>query len=92
KKYTLEQQREKKLGRKLFKLENKYGESMVFIIEKYLKEDNLIPREIAERLNVSLSTLYRQMDKFGIRRLEKRGTAEWCRRVIKSRRIGIKDG
>ena len=91
KEFFLEQERAKKLGRNLFKLEKEQGGDIIFIIKKDLN-NNLIPREIADKIGISLSALYRRMDKFGIRKLEKRGTAEWSRRVIKSRRIGLKNG
>lgn len=55
----------------------------VYFCVKYLKE--LL-------IGVSLSSLYRFMDRFDIRKMEKRGSDEWSRRVLKSRRAGKHNG
>jgi len=92
KKIFLEQKRVKELGRKLFEFEVRNGGDVIEMIKKYLRESNLIPREIAVEIGMSLSTLYKRMDKLGIRKLEKRGSSEWSRRIIKARKIRLKNG
>jgi hypothetical protein len=87
----LEQEKLKKLGRKLSKFEERGGD-VVFLIKRCLNEENLIPREISENLGISLSSLYRFMDRWEIRKLEKRGSKEWSRRIIKSRKLGLSNG
>jgi hypothetical protein len=89
-KFFEEQEKRKKLGRKNLKIQKKFGEETSELIRSLLKE-NLIPREIAKKLNISLATLYRWMDKMKIRKLTKRGSKEWNNRIIKSKKR-IKNG
>ncbi len=72
-------------GRSFVEIENRFGEG---IIERFLN-DGLIPREIAEKFGISLSTLYRIMDRRGIRKIAERGSDEWSQRIIKSKIIAI---
>ena len=86
KKFFIEQEEIKHLGRKNLRIQKKYGEKTAEII-KNLLEESLIPREIAKKLGISLPTLYRWMDKMRIRKSTKRGSTEWSDKVIKSRRL-----
>jgi len=51
----------------------------------------LVPREIAKKLGVSLSTLYRWLDKSKVRTLSARGSEEWTKRILTSK-AKIEDG
>ncbi len=75
----------KLISRKAFKLKNNFKKDPKEMILSFLSKDNLIPREIALRLGVSLSTLYRWMDKYKIRKFVLRGSSEWSQRIIKSK-------
>jgi transcriptional regulator with PAS, ATPase and Fis domain len=85
-----EEESSKLLGRKAFKLKENFNEHPPEIIKKLLLKDNLIPRKAALRLGISLSTLYRWMDKYKIRIFAKRGSNEWSQRIIKSKQIILK--
>ncbi|MBU0959234.1 MAG: hypothetical protein KKB31_04800 [Nanoarchaeota archaeon] len=87
-----EEEKIKKLGRKWHELESKLGEDMLKLIENSLYSDKLIPREIANQLGISLSTLYRWMDKAKIRVFERRGSVGWSKRIIESRNLILKNG
>ena len=88
----LEQEKIKGLGRRFFKFEEESGKDIILLIKRYLDEENLIPREIAKKIGISLSALYCFMDKQGIRKFEKRGSKKWSQRVLKSRNIVLMNG
>jgi intein/homing endonuclease len=77
----------KRYGRNWIDLENRYGLTMQIILSNMLNEDNLIPREMALKLNISLATLYRWLEKSRVRIPEKQYTQEWSNRIVASRRI-----
>lgn len=79
-----EEETSKSFGRRAFKLKEHFGREPNEMIKELL-EDNLIPREIALQLGISLSTLYRWMDKSGLRKFTERGSNEWSQRIIKSK-------
>ena len=85
-----EQEKRKSFGRVEFRLTNNYKKGLRETIETFLFEDKMIPREIALKLGISLSTLYRWMDKYGIRKFVPRGSKEWSQRVIKSRLMRLR--
>ena len=80
-----EEERSKLFGRKWFETENYSGKDLKELILEYLSVDKLLPRDIAKKLNISLSTLYRWMDKTNIWVSEKRGSKAWSEKVILSR-------
>ncbi len=43
--------------------------------------------ELAKKFEISLSTLYRRMDKTNIRVFEKRGSDAWSERIILSKEM-----
>lgn len=90
--YYKDQEQVKKVGRKYSNIQYKFKTDIIKLMKKDLYQNELIPKEIANKLGVSLSTLYRWLDKTKIRTLEKRGSPEWSRRVIESRRLTIKNG
>ena len=77
----------KKFGRKWIDVENACGKKIDFLLKRSLMEDEKLPKDIAEEMGVSLSTLYRWLDKSGVRVLEKRGSEEWRRRIINSKEM-----
>lgn len=79
--------RNKKLGYRFVNADFDFNGNIEMAIKKMLNEKNMIPREVAEKIGVSLSSLYRFMDRFNIRKLEKRGSSEWNKKILKSRRI-----
>lgn len=82
-----ETQKIKKFGRKWISIENSNEEIMEKLIKRSLFEEKLIPKDIANKFGVSLSTLYRWLDKSGIRTLEKRGSGEWSKRILLSKEL-----
>lgn len=72
----------KSFGKKFIEINEKFGD--VFVAECF-KSKKLIPREMAGKLGVSLSTLYRWMDKMNIRIMKQRGSSEWSRRITDSK-------
>ncbi len=77
----------KVFGRRWIDTENIHGEKIDILLKKSLIEDKILPKDIAVNLGVSLSTIYRWLDKSGGRVLERRGSEEWCRRIISSKEI-----
>jgi len=75
----------KDFGRRWINIENIHGEKIDILLKKNLTK-NILPKDIAVNLKVSLSTIYRWLDKSKVRTLEKRGSEEWCRRIINSKR------
>jgi len=73
-------------GNKWLKLEKEEKNKMNNLLRTFFKE-GLIPKDMALKLGISLSTLYRWLDKSGVRTLERRGSEEWARRIISSRNI-----
>jgi hypothetical protein len=80
-----EEEEIKKIGRKCLRLESRHGMNITGLISQYLYKDKLIPREIADKFGVSLSTLYRWMDKNKVRSFSKRSSIEWSKRIINSK-------
>ena len=74
----------KSFGNKWLSLEDHNKGDMVEILAGLLNED-LMPREIAGKFGVSLSTLYRWLDKSGVRTLSQRGSEEWTKRILTSK-------
>ncbi len=72
-------------GRYWLDVEQKNNISMGALLNKLLNE-GYIPRQIAIYFGVSLSTLYRWLDKSRVRLLESRGSQEWIRKVLSTRR------
>lgn len=62
----LDQERRNKVGRNFYDFEYKRKIDIVDFVKKCYWEDGLFPREIADKIGVSLSALYRFMDKFEI--------------------------
>jgi hypothetical protein len=85
KNFFQEEETSKFLGRKAFNLKEKFKRDPREMINTFLLEDNLIPREIASKLGISLSTLYRWMDRCQIRTFAERGSKEWSQRIKKSK-------
>lgn len=77
----------RKFGRRWANVEEDYASKMDKLFANYLNKKKVIPREIAKEFGVSLSTLYRWLDKSGIRTFEKRGSDKWARRIIFSKRL-----
>jgi hypothetical protein len=73
-------------GNKWLRLEKEKESKMNDLLRTFFKE-GLIPKDMALKLGISLSTLYRWLDKSGVRTLERRGSEEWNRRIISSRNI-----
>ena len=82
-----EEEVSKLLGRKAFKLKNNFKKDPKEIIISFLSTANLIPREIALKLGISLSTLYRWMDKYGIQSFASRGSKQWSQKIIQSKQV-----
>jgi hypothetical protein len=76
----------KRFGNKWLILEKEKESKMDDLLRTFFKE-GLIPKDMALKLGISLSTIYRWLDKSGIRTLERRGSEEWARRIIFSRNI-----
>jgi len=87
KKLFLEQTEINKFGRTSIQIQEQYGNPTETIIKTFLIKEHLIPREIAKQLNVSISTIYRWMDKMNIRKPTKRGSKEWQDRVINGKKL-----
>ena len=76
--------RAKLFGNKWLNIEQLNKGDMERILVTLLNE-GLIPREIAEKFNISLSTLYRWLDKSKVRFMVKRGSKEWTKRILTSK-------
>lgn len=74
----------KSFGKRWLSLEEHNKGDMVGILSKSLNE-GLMPREIAGKLGISLSTLYRWLDKSKVRTLSVRGSDEWAKRILTSK-------
>lgn len=85
--YFTETEKIKKFGRKWLHTENSFGEIMEKLLRKNLIEEKRIPKEMANNLGISLSTLYRWLDKSGIRTFENRGSKEWSKKIIFSKEL-----
>ncbi len=81
----------KEIGRKQIRIESKYNQNLKVLLNKYIVEGNILPRHLADEFGISLSTLYRWLDKYKIRSFEKRGSEEWSKRIVDSKRL-IKNG
>lgn len=81
-----ESQRNKFFGRKWQNLEKSFDSSLDLILKDFLSR-NLLPREIASVLGISLATLYRWMDKAKVRAISERGSEEWTNRMLAWRKI-----
>ena len=77
----------KRLGKRWVRLESGKGWDIADYLKKSMGGKSIIPRQMASNLGVSLSTLYRWLHKSGIREFSKRGSPDWSKRVINSRRI-----
>ena len=75
----------KKFGRKWIYTESSLGEIMENLLKKYVIVNKMLPKEVANEFRISLSTLYRWLDKSGVRTLEKRGSKEWSKRITFSK-------
>jgi len=84
-----EQEESNFFGRKGVRLKKRFNEDIEKVIIRLLNDD-LLPREIALKLEISLSTLYRWFDKYKIRIFAKRGSEEWLKRIIKSRSVSCR--
>ncbi len=74
----------KYFGKKWLSLEDSTGKDMAGVLFKSLNK-GLVPREIAGELGISLSTLYRWLDKSKVRTLSVRGSEEWAKRILTSK-------
>jgi AraC-like DNA-binding protein len=74
----------KSFGRRWLSLEDSTGKDMTGELFKSLNK-GLVPREIARELGISLSTLYRWLDKSKVRTLSVRGSEEWTKRILTSK-------
>jgi DNA invertase Pin-like site-specific DNA recombinase len=74
----------KLFGKKWLNIERNNSSKMERILLELLNE-GLIPREIAEKLGISLSTLYRWLDKSKIRLMVQKGSEEWTKRILISK-------
>ena len=74
----------KSVGRRWLSLKESKKGDMAEILSISLNE-GLVPREIAKKLGVSLSTLYRWLDKSKVRTLSARGSEEWTKRILTSK-------
>jgi hypothetical protein len=74
----------KSFGKRWLSMEEHNKGNMAEILSISLNE-GLVPREIAGKLGVSLSTLYRWLDKSKVRALSVRGSEEWTKRILTSK-------
>ena len=87
KRFFQEEEISKSFGRKALRLKETFKEDPKEIIKRLFSKEDLLPRKIASKLGISLSTLYRWMDKYEIRKFSERGSNEWLKRIIKSRGV-----
>jgi len=57
---------------------------MDVLLKEYL-DKGLLPKEIAARFGVSLSSLYRWLDKSKVRLFSRRSSQEWTKRILMAR-------
>ncbi|PIN89114.1 hypothetical protein COU60_04570 [Candidatus Pacearchaeota archaeon CG10_big_fil_rev_8_21_14_0_10_34_76] len=91
KKFFEETKKTKMFGRKWIEIEDFYGKSMKRLLEESLVKDNIISKDIADKFGVSLSTIYRWLDKSNVRGFEKRGSVEWSKKILFSKEM-VKNG
>ena len=71
-------------GRNWVSLERKNAVKMDVLLKEYL-DKGLLPKEIAARFGVSLSSLYRWLDKSKVRLFSRRSSQEWTKRILMAR-------
>ncbi len=63
-------------------VEKKFNKSIKILLETKLYSKCILPQEIAKEFNVSISTIYRWLNNTNVRKLSKRGSEEWKKRVF----------
>lgn len=80
-----ESQRRVKLGKKWVMRERERSVDILEELTRMFAQEKMLPIKIASKLNVSLSTIYRWIEKSGLRIMVKRGSDEWTKRILTSR-------
>tara|TARA_Y100000310_G_C20670831_1_gene810181 strand:+ start:705 stop:1646 length:942 start_codon:yes stop_codon:yes gene_type:complete len=77
----------KGFGRRWIEIEKETGKKMRNLIIEKIVLGNLVPKQLAQEFNISLSQLYRWMDKSGVRVFSRRGSREWRERILNSKQM-----
>ncbi len=75
----------KKFGGKWIQVESSVGDLNLNLIK--LLAEGFLPKDIAKKHRVSLSTVYRWLDTSQIRTFEKRGSEGWAKKIILSKKL-----
>ncbi|MBI5065913.1 hypothetical protein HZA97_06760 [Candidatus Woesearchaeota archaeon] len=81
-KYHEETILKRKVPKKVRNVEKKFNTSMKILLETRLYSKRILPQKIAKEFNVSISTIYRWLNNANVRKLSKRGSEEWKKRVF----------
>lgn len=74
-------------GKNWVNIENKYGKNMNLLLDDLVLNKKKLPKNVALELGISLSTLYRWLNKSEVRIFEKRGSNLWSERIVSSKRL-----
>ena len=77
-----ESKRRTNFGKKWVKIENYYDIDIQQILIKMFAQENILPKNIAFRLGVSVATIYRWLEKVNLRTPAQRGSIEWKERIF----------
>jgi len=76
----------RKFGKKWVKIESIKGLDLNTLLRESI-EEGMIPRQIATNFGVSLSTIYRWLDKSKIRKFKEKGSPEWSKTISFSKKV-----